>query len=73
MASQTGNVVTIRDGSTNNWLKFTAFAAPTASMFVNGRLFVCSATVTTSGTNKLVLTGDDVDVKANVLCAANRP
>lgn len=73
VASQTGNIVTIRAGSTNNWLKFTDFAAPTASMFVNGRLFVCSATVTTSGTNKLVLTGDDVDVKANVLCAANRP
>lgn len=73
VASATGNTVTIRTPSTNTWLNYTAFPAPTSSQFVGGKLFVCSATLTTTGAAAITLTGDDVDVKGNVTCDANRP
>lgn len=73
VASATGNTVTIRTPTTNTWLNFTTYPAPVASEFVLGRLFVCSPTLTTSGNAPIVLTGDDIDVKGNVTCEANRP
>lgn len=74
VASATGNTVTIRAGTTNAWLKFTDYPAPTlAAQFVNGKLFVCSATLSTTGAAAITLTGDDIDVKGNVTCDANRP
>lgn len=76
VASSTTNVVTIRTPSTNTWLTFTDYPAPTASTdFVNGKLFGCTTggTRTTSGASTVTLTGDEVDVKARVLVEANRP
>lgn len=73
VASATGNTVTIRTPSTNTWLNYTAFPAPTSSQFVNGKLFVCSGSLSTSGATAITLTGDDIDVKGSVTCEANRP
>lgn len=73
VVSATGNTITIRTPTTNGWLNFTEFPAPVASEFVNGKLFVCSASLTTNSNAAIVLTGDDIDVKGNVVCSANRP
>ena len=73
VVSATGNTVTIRTPSTHTWLNFTAWPAPTASQFVGGKLFVCAPTSQTAGNNALTLTGDDIDVKGNVVCEADRP
>ncbi|MFM1990223.1 MAG: hypothetical protein RJA99_3180 [Pseudomonadota bacterium] len=77
VASSTTNVVTIRTPSTNTWLNFTDFPAPSsASDFVGGKLYGCTAnggTRTTSAGASITVTGDEVDVKARILCEANRP
>ena len=76
VASATGNTVTIRAGSTNNWLNFTDFPAPVASQFTNGSLFVCrtgGGQATTTAGAALTVTGDEVDVKARIFVEANRP
>jgi hypothetical protein len=77
VASSVANQVTIRTPSTNTWLNFTDFPAPSASTdFVGGRLYGCMGSGgqrTTSAGAAVVLTGDEVDVKARILCEANRP
>lgn len=76
VASSTTNVVTIRTPSTNTWLTFTNFPAPSASTdFVGGRLYGCTTQGirTTSAAAAITLTGDDVDAKANIVIEANRP
>jgi hypothetical protein len=76
VASSTTNVVTIRTPSTNTWLNFTNFPAPSASTdFVGGRLYGCTTqgTRTTAAAASITLTGDDVDAKANIVIEANRP
>jgi hypothetical protein len=77
VASNAANVATIRTPSTNTWLNYTDFPAPTASQFLNGgKLFVVRNTqgqATTAGAAALVLTGDDVDVKSRIVIDANRP
>jgi hypothetical protein len=75
--SATGtNTVTIRTPVTNTWLSFANFAAPSAvSDFAGGRVYVCTTngTRTTSGATAIVVTGEDIDAKANIVCEANRP
>jgi hypothetical protein len=77
VASSTSNIVTIRvPATTNNFLSATSFPAPVATTdFVGGKLFGCVAggVRTTSGNAAIVVTGDDIDVKGNVFCAATRP
>ena len=77
VVSGTGSTVTIRTPTTNNWLSFSDFPAPTASQFLNGGkiLIVRSGggQVTTSAAAALTVTGDDVDVKSRIMVDANRP
>ena len=76
VASAGTNTVTIRTPTTNTWLSFTDFPAPSASTdFVSGKLFGCttSGTRTSSAGSSITLTGDEVDVKARILVEANRP
>lgn len=77
VASSTTNQVTIRTPSTNTWLNFTDFPSPSASTdFVGGKLYGCMGSGgqrTTSAGASVTLTGDEVDVKARILCESNRP
>jgi hypothetical protein len=75
VVSFSGSTVTIRTPSTNTWLNFTDFPAPVTSEFVNGKLFALTANglVTSSAAAAVALTGDDVDVKCNIVVSANRP
>lgn len=76
VASSTTNIVTIRTPVTNTWLSFASFPAPSAiTDFVGGKLFGCTAggTRTTSGATAITVTGDDIDVKGNIVVEANRP
>lgn len=96
VASASGNTVTIRTtGLVNSWLSGPLYAAPTASEFLNGKLFVCTnnpagsfngvaiagqhGAIVTNGANgnpmaaKIVVTGDEVDVKAVINCDSDRP
>lgn len=81
VASSTTNNVTIRAPSTNTWLSFSTFPAPSAiGDFVGGRLFGCTTsggllggTRSTNAGGVITLTGDEVDVKARILCEASRP
>lgn len=78
VASGTGNTVTLRVPATTQ--TFLSWAAPLASEFVGGKLFVCTANGvrTTNGGNaeldaKITVTGDEIDAKGTIFCAANRP
>lgn len=75
--SSSGNTVTIRAPTTHNsWLLIADHPAPSvASEFVGGKLFACVAgqSVQTSAGAALLVTGDDIDVKGTIYCAANRP
>lgn len=76
VASSTTNVVTIRTPSTNTWLSYTNFPAPSASTdFVGGKLFGCTTqgTRSTSGATGITLTGDEIDAKGTILAEATRP
>jgi hypothetical protein len=76
VASSTTNVVTIRAASANTWLNFTNFPAPSASTdFVGGKLYGCTAggTRSSSGAAPITVTGDEIDVKGNMVVDANRP
>jgi len=76
VASSAGNVVTIRTPSSNSWLTFADFPAPSATTdFVGGKLYGCttSGTRTTADGAAITLSGDEVDVKARIVCEANRP
>jgi hypothetical protein len=85
VASSTTNVVTIKTPTKNTYLNFTDFPAPTLSEFVGGVLHGCTGsgdaqaatpgngTRTTTAQNTWVLTGYDVDVKARIVCEADRP
>ena len=76
VASSTTNNVTIRAPSTNTWLNFTNFPAPSAATdFVGGKLYGCTTqgTRTTAAAAAITLTGDDVDAKANIVIEATRP
>ena len=72
-AASTGNTVTIRtSGLTNSWL---SFAAPTASQFLNGKLYACTPAGqrTTLAGAAITVTGDEIDVKGTIQCQADRP
>ncbi len=77
VASSTTNIVTIRTPSTNTWLNYTNFPAPSAiTDFVGGKLFGCTAQgVRTVSTTPwaITVTGDEIDVKGNIVAEANRP
>jgi hypothetical protein len=77
VASSTTNQVTIRTPVTNTFLNFTDFPAPAAATdFVGGRLYGCVGSLgrrSTSAGASVTLTGDEVDVKARILCEADRP
>lgn len=75
-ATSTAGAVTIRTPSTNTWLTFTNFPAPSAATdFVGGSLFGCVAggKRTTSGGTSITITGDEIDVKGTITAEANRP
>lgn len=67
----TGNaVVTIKTASpTTAWVS----TALTASELVGASLFVANPTKQTSGAAAITITGDDIDVKGTIFCAASRP
>jgi hypothetical protein len=75
VASYTTGIVTLKPApvASVGWL--TTFTAPVAGALANGKLFGCvnAGFVTTTGANALPLDGDEVDVKANIICQANRP
>lgn len=79
VASATGNTVTIRPPNVHSsWLTWVSWPNPAAGQFVDGRLFVCQGgttqgKVTTSGAAGVIVTGDDIDAKGNILCEADRP
>jgi|GEM_PF-1199467 len=76
VASAGTNTVTIRAPSTNTWLTFTDFPAPSASTdFVGGKIFGCTTggSRTSSGAAAITVTGDEIDVKGSIYCEANRP
>lgn len=74
VASGTGNTVTIRRPTTlHTWV---TSAAPTASQFVNGKLFVCTGNQgqrITSGATGITVTGYEIDIKATFTLDAERP
>ena len=75
-AASTAGSVTIRTPTTNTWLTFTDYPAPSATTdFVGGKLFGCMAggTRSTSGAAAITVTGDEIDVKGTITCEANRP
>ena len=75
VASGTGNTVTIRTPTTNTWLSFTTYPAPTASEFTNGKLYVCTpgGTRTSSGAAPITVTGDEIDAKGRFFVECYRP
>lgn len=84
VASAGTNTVTIRSPITNTWLNLSPVnAVPSAiTDFVGGKLYGCTGTGTlatnglrTTSTSpwSITLTGDEVDVKANIVIEANRP
>jgi hypothetical protein len=81
VASVSGATITIRTGTTNNWLNFTDYPAPVANQFLNGKFFVCTVADgaaargqrRTTGQTAITLTGDDVDAKMRVTVSGNRP
>ena len=75
VASATGNTVTIRTPTTNTWLSFTTYPAPTASEFTNGKLYVCTpgGTRTSSGAAPITVTGDEIDAKGRFFVECYRP
>lgn len=71
--ASSANVATIRTtGLTNSWL---SYRAPTASQFLNGKLYACTAAGqrTTSAGAAITVTGDEIDVKGTIQCQADRP
>lgn len=83
VASSSANTVTIRStATTNTYLNNTVTnAVPTLNEFAGGILYACVASgiKTTTGTNnndfsaKITVSGDEIDVKGNIVCEANRP
>jgi hypothetical protein len=85
VASATGQTVTIRTPSTNTWLNFTDFPAPTANEFANGsnygKIWRCTAATGNAGHGQRVTAAaaaitvgaDDIDGKGRILCQAYRP
>jgi len=77
VASATGNTVTIKtSGFTHAGIDFTSYPQPTASEFVNGRLFACTTNggrLTTTAAASITVTGDDIDVKGSITVEADRP
>ena len=76
-SSSANNVVIRSTPTVNTWLSFADYPAPaTANDFANGKIFGCTSNGgirSTSGNAAVVLTGDEVDVKARILVQANRP
>ena len=76
VASAAGNVVTIRTPTTNTWLNFTNYPAPTTtSDFVGGKLFGCTTQGkrTSSAAAAITVTGDEIDVKGTIMIESTRP
>jgi len=57
-------------GLTNTWA---STVAPVASAYAGGVLFVCDATKNTTSSSSIAITGDDIDVKGNIVCEAYKP
>lgn len=71
VASMASNVLTIRTPTTNAFLSFANFPAPTTANELNGgKLFVCTPSITSA---TLALDGDDINVKGTIMVVANRP
>ena len=76
IASGSANVATIKTtGFTIAGIDFTAYPQPTASQFLNGKLFVCTAAGkrSTSGATAITVTGQEIDAKGMIQVSANRP
>lgn len=82
VASGSGNTVTVRAPQSITWLSGWPPASITANQFLNGKLYVCSGTgvnaglKTSTGTglaNAITVTGDDIDVKGNIIVESSRP
>lgn len=76
IASSSSNVATIKTtGFTMSGIDFVAYPQPTASEFLNGKFFVCTAAGqrTTSAATSVTVTGQEIDVKGTVVVEANRP
>lgn len=81
VASVSGATVTIRTPSTNPWLTFADYPAPTANQFLNGKFYACTlpdgaagrGQRRTSGATPITLTGDEVDGKMAISATADRP
>lgn len=71
VASMASNALTIRTPTTNAFLSFANFPAPTTANELNGgKLFVCTPSITSA---TLDLDGDDIDVKGTIMVVASRP
>ncbi len=76
IASASANVATIKTtGFTIPGIDFVAYPQPTASQFLNGKLFVCTAQGKLSSTAgaSIVVTGQEIDAKGTIMVEANRP
>jgi hypothetical protein len=74
VASVGVGTITIRNPSTNTWLSFTSFPAPSAvGDFVGGKIYGCHSSLQTAAAAGLTVTGDDIDVKGTINVEANRP
>jgi hypothetical protein len=78
VSSHTGNTVTVRTPTTNTWLNAAHFSGLASSEFLNGRLFVCVGSRTSTGQNNndlgaaITIKGDDIDAKGVIICEANK-
>lgn len=76
VASNTTNTITIRTPSTNTWLSFSSYPAPTTtSQFVNGKIYTVTTngTKSTSGAASTIVYAQDIDVKGRIVVDADRP
>lgn len=79
VASATGQTVTVRAPTTNNWLKNNVPNLTANKFAPSGSLFVCDGKLSKAGSagpdtdSKIVVTGDDIDAKGTILCDANMP
>lgn len=75
------NTITIRTPTTNAWLNFTDFPAPTTNQFLSGKFYPCTVASgnatrgqrVTAGAAAITLTGDEVDGKMRLLVTGDRP
>lgn len=76
VASNAGNVVTLRTPTTNAFLSYATFPAPTASEFVGGKLYACRGSggqQVTASNASITVTGDEIDAKGKISVDCDRP